>query len=189
MSDVINRLDQALMDIHAPDAAHEEGFHIESDDQAAWVSRKLAATHKELARIDAWKEREQQRIEEVAATERARHERDKEWWESLLHTYLHQLVLEGRTKKSMDLPGGTIKLRKRQPAIHFEDREAVIEFLRHVNPNLIRTREDINLAEFRKHIQVEGTTVVLAETGDVLEDVLVEEQGDSLSFTPAEEGE
>jgi phage host-nuclease inhibitor protein Gam len=100
---------------------------------------------------------------------------------------LHQLVLEGRTKKSMELPGGTVKIRKRQPAIQFEDREAVIEFLRHANPDLIRTKEDVNLAEFRKHIDVHGSTVVLADTGEVLENVLVEEQDDSLSFTPAEE--
>jgi len=186
MTDLIDRLDEQLMDATAPDAATDEGFTIETDEQAAWVSRKLAAAHRHITQIDEWADREKERIEEVAAKERAPYQREAEWWTALLHTYLHQMLLEGRNRKTLDLPGGTLRVRKRQPAIEIHDRDAVLEALRHANPNLIRSKEDVDLTAFRKHILVEDGQVVLQDSGEVLENVSVTEQEDGVTFTPNE---
>jgi len=53
----------------------------------------------------------------------------------------------------------------------------------------VKVKESVNLSALKKAVALDGQTVVLADTGEVLEDVWAEPQDDSVSFAPAEDDE
>ena len=188
MSDVATRLDDALLNMGDPGREYDEAWSIQTDDTAAWASRKLRAAHHEAARIDAWMEREIARVREVAAEEKKSHERDIDWFQSHLAVYLNRLISEGRAKKSLVLPGGKIALRSRGPKIEVEDEATFIAWLHSSgHESLVRVRESVDRAALNKAVSTEGTRVYLVESGEVLDGVHADPQEDSVSFSPTED--
>ena len=188
MSDVATRLDDALLNMGDPGREYDEAWSIQTDDTAAWASRKLRAAHHEAARIDAWMEREIARVREVAAEEKKSHERDIDWFQSHLAVYLNRLISEGRAKKSLVLPGGKIALRSRGPKIEVEDEATFVAWLHSSgHESLVRVRESVDRAALNKAVSTEGTRVYLVESGEVLDGVHADPQEDSVSFAPAED--
>jgi len=51
----------------------------------------------------------------------------------------------------------------------------------------VKVKESVNLSALKKAVALDGQTVVLADSGEVLSDVWAEPQEDSISFSPAEE--
>jgi phage host-nuclease inhibitor protein Gam len=187
MSDIATRLDDALLDVDTTGREYDEAWSIQTDDTAAWASRKLRAAHHETARIDAWTERQIARIREVAAEEKRSRERDIDWFQSHLAVYLSHLIAEGRAKKSLVLPGGKIALRKRAAKLEVEDEGTFVAWLRSSgHESLVRVRESVDRAALNKAVSVEGTRVYLVESGEALEGVRADPQADSVSFTPTE---
>ena len=184
MTDVLDRLDEALMEETAPETS--EAWRITTDDEAAWVSRKAQKAHRELARVEAWEEREIARVKAVAARERTPYERDIEWAEGQLHVWLDGLIREGRNKKSMELPGGRVAVRSRPPRLEIDDETVALEWLHERGAGYVRVKESVDKAALRKHLVVDGTTVAL-DTGEPVEWARFEPQEDSVSFTPAED--
>jgi len=187
MSDVLDRLNERLdLTYDVPDP-RLQNWRIVDDDGAAWASRKLQAAHREVAKVDSWAEREKARIDRVAEEERRSHERDIDFFQTHLALWLRDLIADGRTKKSLSLPGGKIALRARQPKLNIENEEHLLDYLRGHYPDLVKVKESVNLSALKKAVALDGQTVVLADTGEVLEDVWAEPQEDSISFSPAEE--
>ena len=191
MSDVLDRLEEHLSAATRPEGeVYRDDWRIEDDDAAAWASRKLRDAHREMNRIDAWAEKQIDRIREVAAEEKRQHERDADWFQTHLQLWLQELIAEGRAKKSIALPGGKLAMRKRQPKIEVEDEESFIVWLHTAGrDDLVKVKESIDKAALKKSIAIEGTRAFLADTGEVLEGVLVEPQEDSVTFSPVEEEE
>lgn len=191
MSDILERLNERLDLAGMPDdyAPHDEGWRVRDDDSAAWASRKLRDAHGKVAEIDAWAAREKERIDAVAEEEKRSHERDIEFFQTHLALWLRELISEGRAKKSIALPGGKIALRARQPKLNIENEEHLLDYLRGHHPELVKVKESLDRAAFKKAVVLDGQTVVLADTGEVLSDVWAEPQEDSISFAPAEDDE
>ena len=186
MTDVRDRLDEALLEETEPRVPHQhEGWRIRDDDEAAWVSRKAQKAHRELARVDAWEEREIARIRAVAARERTPFEREVEWAEGQLHVWLDGLIREGRNKKSMELPGGRVAVRSRPPRLEIDDEDTAVGYLR--GTEYVRIKESLDRVKLRKALATDGTTVYLAETGERVPWAHMEPQEDSVTFTPAED--
>jgi len=203
MSDVLDRLKERLTN-EAPSSASgwekayenqdnpfldddhaTKTWRIVDDDGAAWASRKLQAAHREVAKVDSWAEREKARIDRVAEEERRSHERDIDFFQTHLALWLRDLIANGRTKKSLSLPGGKIQLRARQPKLNIENEEHLLDYLRGHYPDLVKVKESVNLSALKKAVALDGQTVVLADSGEVLSDVWAEPQEDSISFSPA----
>jgi len=187
MSDVATRLDDALLNMGDPGREYDEAWSIQTDDTAAWASRKLKAAHDELSKIDAWAEREKTRIDAVAAEERRAHDRDADFFQAHLAVWLRDLIREGRAKKSLSLPGGKIALRSRGPKIEITDEGVALSWLREHRPDLVRVKESLDRAGLKKVTIMDGQKVVLVDTGEVLEFAYAEPQEDSVSFAPAED--
>ena len=188
MSDVATRLDDALLNMGDPGREYDEAWSIQTDDTAAWASRKLKAAHDELSKIDAWAEREKTRIDAVAAEERRAHDRDADFFQAHLAVWLRDLIREGRAKKSLSLPGGKIALRSRGPKIEVEDEATFVAWLHSSgHESLVRVRESVDRAALNKAVSTEGTRVYLVESGEVLDGVHADPQEDSVSFSPAED--
>jgi len=140
---------------------HDETWRIVDDDGAAWASRKLQAAHREVAKVDAWAEREKARIDRVAEEEKRSHERDIDFFQTHLALWLRDLIADGRTKKSLSLPGGKIQLRARQPKLNIENEQHLLDYLRGHHPDLVKVRESVNLSALKKAVALDGQTVVL----------------------------
>jgi hypothetical protein len=185
MISIADRLDEALINHDAPE---REGWTVDSQDSAAWASRKLAKAHAAVEAVSAWEAREIERIRAVAEAERRRYQGEIEFFEGHLGTYLLKLVAEGRKTKSLDLPGGRIQLRARQPKLEILDEERAIAWLKAAeHGELVRVKESVDKAALKKALAAEDGVLFIAETGEPVEWASLEEQGDSVSFTPATE--
>lgn len=190
MTEVLERLNDQLRPVNAPENPEEgerEPWRVRTQDDAAWASRKARDAHQEVKAIDEWEQREIERVRAAAESERKRPRQTAEFFEAALGTYVMELAREGRAKKSLELPGGTIKIRKRQPEITM-DEEKAIPWLRENDPDLLRVKESVDKSALRKAVKrEEGVGVVHTSTGEVIAWMDLTEQPDSASFTPAEE--
>ena len=183
--DTYARLDEALINEDNQDTP--EAWEIRDMDTAAWASRKAHRASTELARMEAWRDEQVARIDRIVNTEAARSERDLEFFTNHLGAYLSKLVHEGRKTKSLDLPGGTIRMRAKQPALDIVD-DAAIEWAQANDHNImLRTKVSLDRVTFKKRVDlVDGGTVVYPVTGEVLEFARWTEGGDSVSFDAAD---
>jgi hypothetical protein len=185
MISIAERLDDALINHEAPE---REGWTVDSQDSAAWASRKLAKAHAAVEAVSAWEAREIERIREVAEAERRRYRGEIESFEGHLGGYLVRLVAEGRKTKSLDLPGGRVQLRARQPRLEILDEAAAIAWLKAADHGeYVRIKESVDKAALKKALAAEEGVLFLADTGEPVEWASLEEQGDSVSLSPATE--
>lgn len=181
----LDRLTAALRPDDAPDT-YQEGWRVDSTEKAAWASRKLRDAHARLAELDAWEQRELDRVKAAAQAERERLQPDVDWFTGQLGAYLHQLVAEGRKTKSLDLPGGRIAIRARQPQLEV-DRDQLVAWAREAHPDLVQTTYTVPLPAFKKLAQLaDGGQVVDPDTGEVLPWATWQQLPDSATFAPVE---
>lgn len=184
MTDAIERLEALLRPDDAPDQP-TEGWSITGLETAAWASRKAAAARRKQAEVRAWAAAEKARIDAVAASEAARFERDAEFFEGHLADYLAREIAAGRKTKSLELPGGTIKLTARQPKIDV-DAEAFLPWAAQSHPDLVRTKVEVDKATLKKVATLADDGVVVID-GEIVPGATWEAQGDSATFTPTVE--
>lgn len=195
MPDIYDDLDRKLAEASRPPDAPEEaeetqeggGWRVKSLDDASWASRKIAEASRCLADIEAWAQRERERIDSVVARESASHERTIHFFTGHLAAWMREEIETGRqTKKSIALAGGVLKLTKRQPKIEVNG-DVFLPWAEKSAPNLVRTeiKKSVNLSALREFCQYaeEGRLVV---DGEIVEGATWEPQEDSPSFKVAE---
>lgn len=166
----------------------DEGWSVKNLDDAAWASRRAASARSEERKVLEWAEREKERIDKIVERETKSFVSTAEFFEHHLHVYLKKEIDDGRKKKSLELPGGVIRLTKRQNKLLLDDESKVLSFLEEQYPELLRVKKSVALSYFRKAIDfAEGGTVVI--NGEIIEGMRWEEQPDSASFSPAVEVE
>jgi len=148
MTDTIERLEAQLRPDDAPDQP-QEGWSITGLETAAWASRKAAAARQQQARVKAWADAEKARVDAVAASEAARFERDAAFFEAHLAAYLRSEIAAGRKTKSLELPGGTIKLTARPARLDVEA-TAFLAWAEVHRPDLVRVKSEPDKALLRK---------------------------------------
>lgn len=154
-------------------------------EKAAWASRKAAAARRDIARLEAFRAAEKARVDRVVDTEAARCTRDAEFFEEHLADYLAREIAAGRKTKSLELPGGTIKLTARQPRLDV-DSDAFLSWAKDARPDLVRTKLEPDKAALKKAAQLADDGVVVID-GEIVPGATWEAQGDSATFTPAVE--
>lgn len=189
MSTVTERLDGMLdMQYEHDQETSSEGWSIRTKDDAAWASRKAAKAATEITEISNWEAREIEKVRRAAETERARHQKTLEFFEGHLATFLLQEIREGRKTKSLELPGGRIQLRARQPKLEILDEEKALEQLR--GTDHVQVKESVKKSTLKKALErTEDGKLVFKDTGEVIDWASFEEQPDSITFTPADEPE
>lgn len=178
------KLDENLLEDQARNT-DDDRWRITDMDAAAWASRKAQSAMAAIEDINAWEAREVGRVQEVARRERARIERDVVFFKGHLAEYLTRLIADGRAKKSLELPGGKVALRARQPQLDVMD-EIAIEWAKKFDPSLVRVKESLDRVELRKAVVLmPDGTVVHRESGQPMDFARWTEGGDNVSFTPA----
>jgi hypothetical protein len=184
VTDTLDRLNA----LSRPDGASDtpnEGWAVRDLDSASWAARKASEASAEIARIDAWEQREIDRARAAAATERKRHEESRTFFATALALYLNTLITQGRRTKSLNLPHGTIKFRARQPQLDLDD-DAALAYAREHRTDWLRIRTDIDRSALKGGVILsDGGLVIDSGTGEVLPFARWSPQPDSPTFTPA----
>lgn len=191
VDETLGYLEGALRPLGAPvtveDAVHEN-WRITGLETAAWASRKAAAARRKQAEVTAWAEGEKDRIDAVARREAQRFEDDATFFEHHLADYLRREIADGRKTKSLELPGGTIKLTARPARLDVDD-AAFIEWAKaagRVDLVRVKTTESLDKTALKKAATLAENGVVVID-GEVIPGARWEAQEDSVSFSVAEE--
>jgi len=183
MTDLTEHLEARLRPDDAPDQP-TEGWSITGLETAAWASRKAAAAQRKIAEVKAWGEAEKARIDAIVAAEVMRHDREADFFQQHLVVYLQAEIAAGRKTKSLELPGGTIKLTARQPRLDV-DAEAFLAWAAATRPDLVRTKLEPDKTALKKAAVLADDGVVVID-GEIVPGATWEAQEDSASFAVAE---
>lgn len=94
-------------------------------------------------------------------------------------------------KRSMKFPSGTLSFTKQQPQFFIDgvavtnDNPKLIEIARKIDADLIATKEIAKWGELRRRLVVEGQTVYVKDTGEILTELRARTEPDKFSAKPA----
>lgn len=146
----------------------KEEFKVTDLQSATWVLRKLRALNKKADEINAVAVEEIRRINEWAEKEVRALNNDKAYFEGLLTAY----YLEERAKDKkfkLSTPFGGLTTRKSKKYI-YEDEQAIIDYCNTNEIDVIRVKEELDKASFKKLCE-DG---VNQATGEIVPGVRVE---------------
>jgi uncharacterized protein (DUF3084 family) len=152
--------------------AEQEGWKIKSDDEANWALRKIKQNRDQLTAKKELVAREKERLDRWLESETESLERSINFFETALFGYYKDAVAKGLlgNKKSLKLPYGTLQMRKKQAKLERDDNK-LIEIARPLG--LIKVKESLDWAEFKKRLIIDGYKVIDKESGEVLDAIQV----------------
>jgi phage host-nuclease inhibitor protein Gam len=184
VSDVLDRLEASLRPDDAPDQP-TEGWSITGLEAAAWASRKAAEARRKQAEVKAWAEGEKARIDAIVAAEVMRYDREADFFEQHLVVYLRSEIEAGRKTKSLELPGGTIKLTARQPKLDV-DADAFLAWAVTSRPEFVRVKQEVDKTALKRAAVLAEDGVVVVD-GEIVPGATWEAQSDNATFSVTEE--
>jgi phage host-nuclease inhibitor protein Gam len=136
----------------------EEGFQIDSMDQANYFARKLREVRAEKSeaeaaakqQIEAYKERVDRWLSSIVSPIEYEEERILALLENFAET-----KLSGSSKRSLKLIEGTLQFRKQQPKYDYND-EVLLDHAQAVLPSYVKTKPSVDKAELKKALKVKS---------------------------------
>lgn len=162
-------------------------FRIDSDALASWALRRLRGLRSQIDEIEQIAGAEIERVEAWRARSSRPLERNAAFFEAILSDYALRCRAESG-RKTISLPAG--KISTRQPAARWiVDSDTFIPWARQSAPDLLRIKEEPNLAEMKAAAGVlalivsEETGTVVTPDGEILPGVEVSEQQPTASIS------
>ena len=121
---------------------------------------------------------------DIVLAETMRFGNDANFFEGHLVAYLAAEIAAGRKTKSLELPGGTIKLTARQPKVDVEP-EAFLAWAQTARPDLVRTKLEPDKTALKKAAVLAEDGVVVID-GEIVPGATWEPQEDRATFVVAE---
>jgi hypothetical protein len=144
-----------------------EAFRIANPSQATWALRKLGYYRSRQSEVDGVFTSELQRLNEWHDTERAKHDRDVEFFEGLLEAW-HREVLEADPKrKTISLPGGSLEARQNPDSVVVDDPDKFFSWALEDKRDWVRVKYEPEKAAIKK------AGGVVPETGEIAPGVSV----------------
>lgn len=162
-------------EVNVEDEQVKERFRITDLGQATWALRKIRHEQKQINEVKRVAQEEIQRIEDWAEDAVKSHERQIEFFKSLLTEYHFNILKRDERRKTIKLPGGRLTAR-RLPAKYAYDDDKLLGWLEEHAPELVRVKKEPDKSELRKRGQVVDGMLVL-DTGEAVEGVVIHEQG------------
>lgn len=165
----------ALIEKELENVEVKESFKVHDLDSANWALKKIAAINTKQAEISQVAENEIERIKTWEYDELNRYESSKEYLQSLLVEY-YKVERERDSKFKLSTPYGKVTSRKGTQKWEIPNKERVINTLKQRGFNeLIRTKEEINLADMKKQFHVTDSGHVIDINGEPLDGAYVVE--------------
>lgn len=155
-------------------------WRIADDGCADWAVRKIAEERAELARIKELADDQMNRImEKVTAAER-RCQNGTAYLTGKLAEYFDTVPHKTtKTTKSYRLLSGTLKMKLGSTTMKQDD-AVLLEYLKASgNEDMITVKESPKWGEFKKRLQIVGSSVVDSTTGEIVQGVTLETKPDA----------
>jgi len=147
------------------ESVQQEGFVIDDDMKADWAVRRIASIEAETQRMLDFYKAQSEKLKEQCEQKTA-------FLKVLLQRYLMTVpTKETKTQSKYALPSADLVLKK--PALKYEHDDAAL--LRWLQQNDMSQFTQVKITpvwgELKKHLTPVGNTVVLVDTGEVVEGV------------------
>lgn len=135
-----------------------EPFAIENDEQAEWAIRKIKEARDNTVMWKAYYAEQTRKItEKDEATAALMKSRLAAYFMNVPHK-------QAKTQESYPLPSGKLVMKKEK--LDFEAEDKLLDWLKANAPELVRVKEEPNLAELRKAVTITVDGVYMTETGE-----------------------
>lgn len=177
-----------------------EGFVIDSLDLASWASRRIDTAEEMKLEQTEWRAREIARIEHAFTRNVARHADTIAFLTSSLEVW-HRARYALDKKKTIDLPGGRLQIRKSVQTIQILDEVAAIAALKadEATRPIVRVEESIIMSALKAALaqgeavlgeegaesETPGMVAHLTTTGERVDWAIWTPPGDSVKFASA----
>lgn len=154
----------------------EEGWSIGNDSAADWAVKKIAEENEEIDRLIAIAQNDISRLNERIMEYEARREKKTGFLKSKLWAYFQQVkTKETKTQQSYELLSG--KLVYKKPARKMiPNKEMLIAKCKADGMiDYIKTKEELDWANYKKFCDINGDNVVDVRTGEVIEGIEIED--------------
>ena len=156
----------------------DEFFQIDNDSKADWAIEKIMAENAERDRLIKLAD---ERIKELSDKKKELIDKaaDKtNYLTALLRMYFDTIEPKStKTQSTYKLLSGKLVLKHQQPEYVLDDAQ-MVSWAKTAAPAYIKVKESINWGELKKQTVVNGETVLLADTGEVIPGAVAKERAD-----------
>ena len=150
---------------------------IHDDAYADWTIAKIKNLQAELERKKMFVENKKAILAEWYEKQAKAINNEIAFYMSRLQQYFDsldtKLLTKGKTQVSYNLPSGKLVKKLEKPELKRDD-EALLTWIEQNAPDYIKVKKDVNWAEFKKKLSINGNKVVLTDTGEVVEGITIE---------------
>lgn len=157
-----------------------ESWKVEDEASANWALRKIKEHENEIKRINDFAEQEISKIESWANKEVDQHKRDIDFFQSKLAEYAMDLREKDNKFKTLKLPNGRVRFRKRQPQWKYDDKTLIQSLKQAGMTDYIKVEEKPVKSDIKKVLEVIDGKTINPETGEVVEGIEVIERGEKV---------
>lgn len=158
-----------------------EGFKVNDDQTANWALRKIKQYQDKQKSNNELAQAEIEKIESWNKQENEKAQQSIDYFQSLLAHYAMKKREEDPKFKSQKLPHGYIGFRKKQPKWNYQDDVLLETLKKNQLTDFIKVKEQLDKASIKKAFEVVDGKVINPDTGEVIEGVSVEEQGEDFT--------
>lgn len=163
-----------------------EQFVCDNDMKAEWCLNKIRRIRAEQKRETEELDKQMQFYMDQKAMVEAKADDEVSFFEGILRGYFNRREEEGftkeaKTKVSYRLPTGELVLKHREPEYEYKKKQdEAIKFLEKTDfgSAFIKTKKELNWNDLKPFTKVDGNTVVIKETGEVIPGITATERED-----------
>lgn len=155
-----------------------EGFQIDNDQTANWALRKIKQHQQQIKNNNELAQAEIEKIESWNQQENDKAQQSIDYFQGLLAQYAIKKREEDPKFKSQKLPHGNIGFRKKPAKWNYQDDVLLETLKKNQLTDFIKIKEQLDKSSIKKAFQVSDGKVINPDTGEVIEGVTVEEQGE-----------
>lgn len=172
--------------IEFDDNEERNRFEINNLESCNWAFRKLKALDNEDKETQELYEQEKQRIDKWRELQLKRNEDSRTFFQGLiLEYYLKERANDDKFK--INTPYGKVTTRKLQDKFVYDEKEFVKWAEETNNEEYLRIKKEINKADFKKVVTIQDGKAYITDTGEVVEGLKVESQGERVSIKVVED--
>jgi hypothetical protein len=159
-------IDPSAFEPEGEEHKHPEHYKIGGPSEADWALRKLAQARTRIEENIALGRAEVERLTAWLSDANKSHERDAEYFESILKNWHEEQLAEDEKRKTISLPGGKLEARKNPDSIEIDNETFIPWALEHA-PEWVRTKYEAAKSDVKK------AAGVVPETGEIAPGVAV----------------
>ena len=171
--------DMNLMEYLLGETEEKPAFQIDNDRKADWAVEKVMEAVAERDRLVKIADQRIKELQEQKLAIAAKADRSTQFLTEKLYEYFQTVQPSSvtKTQTSYKLLTGKLVLKKQQPE-YVRDEAALVAWAKEIAPSYIKVTESVAWGELKKATAVNGETVVLAETGEVVNGVIARARDD-----------